>query len=269
VIGGGLVFALFLVAALAPVLSPFDPRALTGDAFQPPSMHHLLGTNNLGQDIASQVIWGTRRSATLALGAATISVTLGLLVGAASAILGGVFDTAVMRVVDVVLAVPRVPLLIFVGALAGAGATTLIALIALLTWPVVTRLVRSETLTLRQRGYVASARGFGASLPYVVRRHLAPALGPLLISSFVLIAGNAVLLEATLAFLGLSDPTAVSWGLILNRAVNQPGLYFTSAWTWWLLPPGFAITLAVLGFALLGVGLEPILNPRWQQATSP
>ena len=262
VTGAGLVLCVAVVAVLAPVLSPFDPRALAGDALQPPSARHLLGTNNLGQDIASQVIWGARTSLTLAAGAATLAVTLGFVVGVGAGVTGGVVDTVIMRVVDVALAVPRLPLLVLVGALAGAGRTTMIVLIALLTWPVVTRLVRAQTRTLRQRGFIEAAKGFGGGLPYLARRHLLPALGPLLLSSFVLIAGNAMLLEATLAFLGLSDPTAVSWGLILNRAVNQPGLYFTSAWTWWLLPPGFAISLAVLGFAFVGVGLEPILNPR-------
>jgi ABC-type dipeptide/oligopeptide/nickel transport system permease subunit len=251
-----------VVAVLAPVLSPYDPRALSGDAFQPPSPRHLLGTNNIGQDIASQVIWGTRTSLTLALGAASLAVACGFVLGVGAGLVGGLADTAIMRVIDVALAVPRLPLLVLIGTLAGAGRGVLIVVIAFLTCPVVARLVRSETLSLRQRGFVAAARGFGAGLPYVARRHLAPALGPIVMSSFVLIAGNAVLLEATLALLGVSDPTAVSWGLILNRALNQPGVYFTSAWTWWFLPAGFAITLAVLGFALLGVGLEPIFNPR-------
>ncbi len=266
VVGAAMIVGLGVVALLAPVLSPFDPLALAGDSLQPPSARHLLGTNNIGQDIASQVIWGARTSLTLAAGAATLAVAVGFAVGVVAGVLGGLVDIVVMRVVDLALAVPRLPLLVLVGALTGAGRTTLLVLIALLAWPVVTRVVRAQTLTLRQKGFIGAARGFGGGFAYVARRHLLPALGPILVSSFVLIAGNAILLEATLAFLGLSDPTAVSWGLILNRAVNQPGLYFTSAWTWWLLPPGFAITLAVLAFAFVGVGLEPILNPRWRRA---
>ena len=95
-----------------------------------------------------------------------------------------------------------------------------------------------------------------------MRRHVVPALGPLVIASFVLVASNAILLEASLAFLGLSDPTGFGWGLMLNKALLDPGLYFTSVWLWWVLPAGFAITLAVVGFSFLGVGLEPIFNPR-------
>jgi len=165
-------------------------------------------------------------------------------------------------VVDVFLAFPRLPLLILVATLVGASRTALIGMIAVLTWPVVARKLRGQTLSLRNRGYVGTARGFGGGVLYVMRRHIVPALGPLMVTSFVLVASNAVLLEASLAFLGLADPTGFGWGLMLNKALLQPGLYFTSVWLWWVLPAGLAITLATVGFAFLGVGLEPIFNPR-------
>jgi peptide/nickel transport system permease protein len=139
--------------------------------------------------------------------------------------------------------VPRLPLLVLVAALAGAGVLTVTVLIGLLFWPPMARIIRSRTLSLRGRGFVESARGF------------------------VAVASNAVLLEASLAFLGLADPTAVSWGLDINRALAEPGINFTSAWLWWVLPTGFAITLAIMGFTLLGVGLEPVLNPRWERGS--
>lgn len=264
-VGGGVLVALGVVAALAPVLAPYDPRALAGDALQPPSRRHLLGTNNIGQDILSQIVWGARTSLAVALGAASVAVALGIVVGLTAGLLGGFADVVAMRVVDVFLAIPRLPLLVLVGALIGASRGILILLIALLTWPVVARLLRSETLTLRQRGFVAAARGLGGGAAYIVRCHLLPAVAPIAASSFILIAGNAILLEAALAFLGLSDPIGVSWGLMLNRALLQPGLYFIDAWMWSVLPAGFAITLAVMGFAFLGVGLEPALNPRWRR----
>lgn len=260
--GGALLAMLATAAVLAPVLAPYDPRALAGDSLQPPSTRHLLGTNNIGQDIVSQIVWGARTSLTVALGAATLAVVVGVVVGVTAGLLGGVADVVAMRVVDVFLALPRLPLLVLVGALVGADRTSLILLIALLTWPVPARVLRSQTLSLRRLGFVAAARGFGGGVGYVVRRHLVPALGSLIASSFILIAGNAVLLEATLAFLGLSDPTAVSWGLILNNALLHPGLYFTDAWTWWVLPAGFAITLTVMAFAFIGLGLEPLLDGR-------
>lgn len=266
-VGGGLVAALGTVALLAPVLAPYDPRALAGDSLQPPSAQHLLGTNNIGQDVLSQLIWGARSSLIVATATAGIAVAVGALVGLAAGLVGGWIDGLSMRVVDVVIAVPRLPLLVLVAALAGASRVSVIAVMALLTWPVVARLVRSQALTLRQRGFIHAARGFGGGLAYMIRRHLVPAVTPLLVAGFVAIAANAVLLEASLAFLGLSDPTAVSWGLIINRALAHPGLYFSPAWAWWLVPAGLAITLAVLGFSFLGVGLEPVLNPRWRRAS--
>ena len=265
VLGAVLIGVVAVVAALAPLLAPYDPHALAGDSLQPPSSRHLLGTNNLGQDLLSQIIWGARSSLVVAVAAATVAVVLGTAVGATAGMLGGVVDAAVMRVVDVALAVPRLPLLVLVAALAGASRTSVTLVIGLLTWPVVARLVRSQTLSLRGRGFIHAARGFGGGLPYIVRRHLVPALGPVLVATFVAISANAVLLEASLAFLGLGDPAGMSWGLILNRALLHPGLYFTSAWLWWVLPAGFAITLSVLGFTFLGVGLEPVLNPRWRR----
>ncbi|MDP8928529.1 MAG: ABC transporter permease [Actinomycetota bacterium] len=260
--GAGIIAGLVIAAVLAPLLAPYDPQALSGDALQPPSTEHLLGTNNLGQDILSQVIWGTRDSLTVGVGAASLAVIAGIFIGVGAGLLGGATDMVAMRVVDVGLAIPRLPLLILVAALIGATRASLTVLIGMMTWPVVARKLHSQTLSLRQRGFVSAARGFGGELPYVMRRHLVPALGPLVISSLVMVAANAILLEASLAFLGLADPTGGGWGLMLNEALLQPGLYFTPVWLWWVLPAGFAITVAVLGFAFLGVGLEPIINPR-------
>lgn len=267
VVGAGLVGALVMVAVAAPLLAPYDPRALGADSLLRPSAAHLLGTNNIGQDIFSELVWGARTSLVVAVGSGALALALGTVVGVGGALVGGWADTVAMRVVDVVLALPRLPLLVLVGALAGASRTSVTVVIGVLTWPVVARLVRAQALSLRQRGYVAAARGFGLGPGHVARRHLLPALGPILVASFVAIAANAVLLEASLAFLGLSDPTGVSWGLMLNRALAHPGLYFTSLWTWWVLPAGGAITVAVLGFALLGVGLESVFNPRWARGS--
>lgn len=171
-----------------------------------------------------------------------------------------------MRVVDFFLALPLLPVLVLVAAQVGARQGDLIVVIGLMSWPPTARILRSQTLTLRQRGFVSAARGFGTGPAYIVRHHLIPALGPLLVSGFVAVGAHAVLLEAGLAFLGLSDPTGVSWGLVLNRALLYQGLYFSSLWVWWVLPAGLAITAAVLGFTFVGIGLEPNFNPRWERA---
>lgn len=267
VLGGSVLLVLLaLVAAFAPRIAPYDPRALSGPSLQSPSLHHLLGTDDIGRDILSQLVWGARSSLTVATGAAALAIVIGTLVGLGAALAGGVLEIAVMRLVDVALAIPLLPLLILVGSFVGARPGSLLLVIGLLSWPVTARVVRSQALSLRQRGFVRAARAFGAGPLYLMRRHLVPAVAPLLVSGFVSIAAHAVLLEAGLAFLGLGDPVGVSWGLMLNRALLHQGLYFTPLWTWWVLPTGVAITLAVLGFTFLGVGLEPVFNPRWRRA---
>lgn len=260
--GGGLLLAAGVAAVLAPVLAPYDPRALVGEPLQPPSAAHLLGTNDIGQDIFSQVVWGARPSLTVAVGAGVLAVVTGLSVGVGAGLAGGKADTVAMRVVDLFLALPVLPLLVVIAALAGASRLILVLVIGLVRWPEIARVTRGQTLTLRHRGFVEAAQGFGASLLYLLRRHLAPALGPIIAAGMVTVATVAVLMEAGLAFLGLADPTAVSWGLMLNRALLFPGLYYSALWTWWVLPAGLAISVVVLGLTLVGVGLEPTFNPR-------
>jgi peptide/nickel transport system permease protein len=265
-LGGGIVAALAVIAILAPVIAPFDPHAVSGPSLSPPSTAHLLGTNDAGQDILSQLIWGARAAAVVALLAAAIAVAIGVAIGAMAGLLGGWTELVAMRIVDVFLGLPMLPLLILIAALAGPSRPTLILVIGLTAWPSVARVVRSQTLTLAGRGYVAAARGFGAGPLYVVRRHLVPVLAPLAAANFVYWAGTAVVLQAGLAVLGLVDPTEVSWGGVLNRALGHQGIYFTSEWLWWVLPAGLAITVAAIGLAFLGAGLEPRSNPRWRRA---
>lgn len=265
-VGVALVGTLGVVAILAPVLAPFDPLAIAGPSLQPPGAGHLLGTNDSGQDLLSQLIWGARSSMIAAVVAASMAVGLGVLVGAAAGLLRGAVDVVLMRVVDVFLAVPVLPLIILIAALAGPSRATVILVIGLGGWPMIARIVRSQTLTLSSRGYVEAARGLGATRRYMLRRHLVPALTPVTVASFVNWAATAVVLQAGLGFLGLSDPTEVSWGSIMNRALGHEGVYFTSQWAWWVLPPGLAVTAAAVGLAFLGLSLEPRSNPRMRRA---
>jgi len=139
-----------------------------------------------------------------------------------------------------------------------------IFVIALAGWPPIARVVRSRALTLARSGYVEAARGFGAPRRHVITHHALPALAPVIAANFVYWAATAVVLQAGLAFLGLSDPTEVSWGAVLNRALGYPGVYLTEQWLWWVLPAGLAITVAAIGLAFLGVAVEPRSNPRWE-----
>ncbi len=265
-VGAGIGVALVLVAVVGPLVAPYEPRAVVGPSLAAPSSSHLLGTNDAGQDVLSQLLAGSRSSLITALGAAALAVAIGVLVGATSGLVGGWTDLVAMRLVDLFLALPGIPAMVLVAALVGPSRATVVILIGVAGWASIARIVRAETLRLRRRGFVASARGFGAGPLFLVRRHVVPGIAPLAAAGFVNWAAAAIVLEAGLAFLGLGDPTDISWGSVLQRALHHEGVYFTGAWTWWALPAGTAITLAALGLAFLAVGFEPRVNPRWRQA---
>lgn len=263
VVAGGLIFAVFvIVGVLAPLLAPYDPKAISGVSFAHPSWSHLLGTNGAGQDLFSQLIWGTRFSLTVAVVSATAATLVGVVIGMGGALIGGWVDSAANGLVNVSLAQPPLIAAVLILALAGPSMAVLIIVITLAGWAPVARIVRAEALSLRERGFVHAARGFGGGPFYLLRRHLAPAVGPLIVAGWVDWAAVAVLLESGLAFLGLGDPTRVSWGTMLDGAFRLPVFTLDVVWVWWVLPAGLAITVVVVGFTLLGVGLEPVFNPR-------
>jgi peptide/nickel transport system permease protein len=267
-LGSDLVFGLAVlslfaaIALLAGVLAPYDPHAFSGRSLERPSPAHPLGTNDAGQDVLSELIYGARISLAVAVGAAVGTVALGALVGGVAGTVGGWLDGLLMRLVDVLLTLPRLPLLILLGAFLGSGLAQTTAVIALLFWPATARVVRAQVQSVRRRGYVRMARNFGGGPGYVLRRHILPQIGPLLVSGLVTAAGRAVAMEAGLAFLGLGDPTAKSWGLMMRFALNLPGLLLTDRWLWWLLPPGLCVTLLILALTFTGMGLEEHLHPR-------
>jgi len=265
-VGTVIIGAFCFVALFAPWLAPHPAIDPFGENYQRPSATHLLGTNDNGSDIFSRLIWGSQTTLIVVVFATTMVLAIGLTVGLTAGLRGGFVDTAAMRIVDVFLGLPILPLLIFVAALAGPSLTVSILMIGLFTWPQTARIVRSQTLTLRQRGFISSARGFGAGPWYVIRRHLIPSLGPVIAANLVFVAGLSVAIEAGLAFLGLGDPTAVSWGAEISRAVGNPQILIDLLWLRWLVPTGLALTFAVVGFTLVGVSLEPSFNPRSNRA---
>ena len=261
-IGLALIGVVVLVALLAPLLTPYDPRAISSSALAQPSGRHWLGTDVPGRDIFAQLVYGARASLIVAVVASTLAMTGAILVGVLPALLGGFADTLSNRAVVFLLALPGLPLLILIGSLAVDQRLAVILVISFLGTAPNARILRGQAVTLRERGYIAAARGFGGGPLYVLRRHLVPGLAPLIVVGFVTWAGVAVGLEAGLAFLGLGDPSGISWGLMMNRALSQQVIYFSPMWTWWVLPPGLAITVTVLGFTFVGVALEPSFNPR-------
>jgi peptide/nickel transport system permease protein len=263
---GVIVLGLFaLVALAAPLLAPYDPHAFAGQPLERPSPAHRLGTNDAGQDILSELIYGARISLAVGLGAALGTVALGLLVGGVAGYAGGPLDALLMRLVDVLMTLPRLPLLILLAAFLGSGLVQTVAIISLLFWPATARVIRAQVQSQRARGYVKMARNFGGGPGYVLRRHILPAIAPLIAFGLVAAAGRAVAMEAGLAFLGLGDPTAKSWGLMMRFALDLPGLLLTDRWLWWLLPPGLCVTLLILALTFVGMGLERRLHPRLER----
>lgn len=265
--GLAIITVLIGVALFAPLLAPYGPTAQSGPSFAPPSAAHPLGTSEIGADILSGLIYGTRLSLVVAVPAGALAVASGAVAGVGAGMLGGRAGQVAARVLDGFLAVPVLPLIILLAAFAGPSPPVLIVIIALAGWAPIARILRAQTLTLRQRGFLAVARGLGGGRGYLIRRHLIPAMAPVIVAAFVNWTGIAFALHASLAVLGIGDPTSVAWGMMINRALEQPGIYTGGGWTWLVLPAGLAITVAVLGFILLWVGLEPAMNPRSRRVT--
>ena len=251
-------------AALAPVLAPYDPAAISlGDTFAAPSLSHWLGTDQLGRDLLSRVLWGGRVSLAVALAAVILAGAIGGLAGVLAGYRGGVVDAAIMRVADIQFALPAVILALVLAAAIGPGFVNLVVILSLANWARFARVLRSETLSLRTREFVVLARLAGASGARVMLTHIVPNV----LGTFVVLAtldvGLVIILEATLSFLGLGvQPPTPSWGTIIadGRA------YLDRAW-WIAAMPGALLMLTVLCGNLAGDRLRDRLNPaldgRW------
>ncbi len=202
-LAAGLIGCFVLVALLAPLFAPYRTAELAGRPLEAPSTRHPLGTNGVGQDLLSQMLSGARASLFVAGVAGAGTLVLGALVGLVAGWWRGVVDAVLMRVVDVLLVIPRLPLLIVAGVYVGPGLLPVAVIIALTFWPATARVVRSQVLSIRRRDHVMAATGFGAGIVHVLRRHVLPAVGLVLAAEFVTAVGRAVVLESGLAFLGL------------------------------------------------------------------
>jgi peptide/nickel transport system permease protein len=263
-IGLAMLLIAIAVAIFAPWIAPYDPDAPRQvsimDIYQPPSPEHWFGTDDAGGDVFTNFLYGARVSLTVGFFASFIAVSIGGLMGLTAGYAGGGTENVLMRVTDIMLVIPDLPLAVVLVALTKPSLFNIILVIGLLGWTSTARLVRSQTLSVKQRKFVARARAVGAGSPYIIRRHILPLVLPLLVVNTVLVISLAILNESTLAFLGLGDPSAVSWGQMLNFAFTRGAM---SAGAWWaLVAPGLGIVWVVLACTLLGQGLEQILNPR-------
>jgi peptide/nickel transport system permease protein len=263
VAGGVVVGCLFIVAILAPLLAPWDPnRPDTKKILAPPSRSHPLGTDQLGRNVLSRMLYGARVSLAVGFVSVGIAVAIGILLGAVAGYEGGVVDTVVMRLVDLMLVFPRFFLLLAVLAFLRPSIWTIMAVIGLTGWMGVARLVRAEFLSLREREFVVWSQSIGATARRIIWRHILPnAMAPVLVAMTLGIPA-AILTESGLSFLGLGvQPPYATWGNILNEGKDA----ITIAW-WLSVYPGMAILITVLSYNLLGEGIRDALDPRLRQA---
>jgi peptide/nickel transport system permease protein len=259
-IGIGVLALFTFVAIFGSLLAPYDPEASSLDVLQAPSWDHLLGTTENGSDVFSQVLVGAKISMIVGFAAGAISALLGSLVGLVGGYFGGWTDRILDSLENWFLVIPTLPLMIVLARLLDPSLIVLIAVIGLTSWAGTGRIVRAQVLTLRERAFVERARALGASDPYIIRKHILPNTLPLIFANTVLIIAVAILSEAALAFLGLGDPTSISWGTMLENAF-QSGAPSQGAW-WYVVPPGLCITVLVLAIALLGYLFEEFVNPQ-------
>lgn len=258
-LGLAIVLGMSLIALLAPWIAPYAPETLDLDAvLMPPSAAHLFGTDALGRDIFSRMVYGARVSLWVGFVAVGISLAIGIFLGLVSGYFGGLVDEIIMRGVDVMLCFPSFFLILAVIAFLEPSLSNIMIVIGLTSWMGVARLVRAETLSLRERDFVAASRLAGAGPVRLLAVHILPnALAPVLVSATLGVAG-AILVESSLSFLGLGvQPPSPSWGNMLMEGKNTLEIA-----PWLSLYPGLAILITVLGYNLLGESLRDMLDPR-------
>ncbi|MGB3908611.1 MAG: ABC transporter permease [Methanomethylovorans sp.] len=251
-----------MLSVFAPVITNYPPQKIAGNSLEAPSSAHVLGTDELGMDIWSQICYGARMSLTVGLAVAFISGLGGGAIGILAGYIGGIVDQVLMRIIDVTMALPSFPLLIVISAFLGPSILNVILILVLFSWAKPARIARSQTLAIKENNYIIAAKNYGANPFYILRRHILPEIMPVLFVLIIGISSHAIIAEAGLAFLGLGDPTSKSWGMMLNSATSFRSIYFTPYWQWWLLPPLFMLIFLLLCLAFISRDMEKVLDPK-------
>ena len=263
---GLVVLALFvLLALLAPVLadeSGLSVTRATGGVLEPPSGRYPLGTDDSGRSVLPLLIWGARISLFVGLMATLISMLIGTVVGLTSGYFGGVTGAVLFRLTEWFLVIPFLPLAIVLASVLGRSLFNIVIVIGVTSWAGTALLIRSQTMSIKERAYLERSRALGAGHPHLLRKHVLPNVVPLVFANTTLAVAVAILSETTLSFLGLGDPTRISWGSMLENAYSV-GAITTGSW-WFFVPPGVCVVLVVLCFTLVGQALEDVLNPKLQ-----
>jgi peptide/nickel transport system permease protein len=258
---GILIVAAFVAVALAsPLILSHDAKRKVGDVFQHPDSRHVLGTDGGGADMLALLIQGTAVSLIVGFAAAVVSALIGGVVGLLSGYFGGKTDIVLMRITDYVLVIPDVPLMIIIAALFGRSLVNIVLIIGAIYWTTTARLIRAQVKSIRERVYVKRARATGAGNARLIFRHVLPQVAPLLVANTVLLVALAIFAETYITFLGLGDPSVVSWGRLIENAFKDNAI-LNRAW-WAIIPPGACVTLLILACTMIGQAMEDALNPR-------
>ena len=258
--GAAILLILFILALLPGAIAPYDPTESVGRPLSPPGEEFRLGTNDIGQDLLSELIWSARASLVTGFAVSVVAVTIGTAVGLVSGYYDNWFSTLLLRLVDLTLALPFLPLVILLSAYLGPDQANVIIILVLVSWAAPARLVRSRVLSVIDQPFVEAAHALGSGNLRIIGRHVWPATQAIVLVQVVMVTGAAILAEASLSFLGLGDPATKSWGTMLYFA-RANGVFLSDAWVWWVLPAGVMITLTVLGLVLVAYGLERRLEP--------
>jgi peptide/nickel transport system permease protein len=262
----GLVVLVFftVLALVGPVIvgaRALDPSAASGPLLHGPSFAYPLGTDNFGRSVLALVIAGSRISLLVGFAATLGAMVIGALVGITAGYFGGTkIDTMLNALTNWFLVLPWLVLAIALASILGRTLLNIIIVIAITSWASTARLVRAQALTVKERPYVERARALGAGHGHMIAHHILPNVFPVLFANAVLTVALSILSETTLSILGLGDPTAVSWGRIIEQSFNAGAM--TSGWWWWLIPPGVAIVCVTLAFTMCGYALDELLNPK-------
>jgi peptide/nickel transport system permease protein len=261
---GLIVLVVFILLALAAplIVSPQDIGLIDppGQPLQPPSLEFPLGTDDFGRSVLDLVIYGSRVSLLVGFAATVMTMTVGAAVGIAGGYYGGRTDSILNAFTNWFLVIPWIPLAIVLASILGQSLFNTILVIGITSWAGTARLVRADTLSVKERPYVERGRALGASDWHLVSRHILPNVMPVIFANTVLTVALSILAETTLALLGLGDPGSISWGITIFEAFEAGAL--TAGYWWWLIPPGVCICLVTLAFTMCGYALDEILNPR-------
>jgi len=251
--GIGLLVVFVIVAIVPQAIAPYGPKERSMP-YQLPSAEHLLGTDDIGTDILTELVYSARISLLVGFAAAALATAIGLSIGLAAGYCRGAADEVLMGATDVVLIIPKIPLIIVLAAFLRPGVGLMILVLGLLGWESIARVVRAKTLQVRETGFVMSARCMGFSPFRIMGSEILPNIMHVVAPKFMLATAAAMISEASLSFLGLGDPTMKSWGMMISFAFSEGG-FIRDMW-WWYLPPGICITLCVVAIAAIGFSFE-------------